>query len=129
MKPETDEWARKAENDWKVAQREMHSPGPVHDAVCFHAQQSAEKYLKAFLEEHGLGFARTHDLVVLLDRCAGGLPDLDLLRPRLAGLTAFGTTYRYPGADADEADAIEALAVAERTRELLRVALGIPAGP
>src|SRR5207249_11604075 len=59
MKPETDEWLHKAENDRKVARREMESPDPVHAAVCFHAQQCAEKYLKAFLEERGLGFART----------------------------------------------------------------------
>src|SRR3954451_17723416 len=126
MKPETDEWLHKAENDRKVARREMQSPDPVHDAVCFHAQQCAEKYLKAFLEERGLGFARTHDLVVLLDRCAGQLPDLEPLRPRLGGLTAFGTTFRYPGAEADDADAVEALAVAERVREVTRAALGLP---
>jgi HEPN domain-containing protein len=126
MKPETDEWVRKAENDRKVAQREMASADAVHDAVCFHAQQCAEKYLKAFLEEQGLALAKTHDLVFLFDRCAGGLSDLDPLRSRLGGLTAFGTTFRYPGAEADEADAIEALAVAERVREVTRAALGLP---
>jgi len=129
MKPETDECVHKAESDRKVARREMQSPDPVYDAVCFHAQQSAEKYLKAFLEENSLGFARTHDLVYLLDRCKDELPDLEAHRPRLAGLTAFGTAFRYPGAEADGQDPVEAVAVAERVREVIRVALGMPSGP
>jgi HEPN domain-containing protein len=51
MKPETLEWVEKAEGDWKVAQREIGSTDPVHNVVCFLAQQCSEKYLKAFLEE------------------------------------------------------------------------------
>ena len=67
MKPITGEWIAKAEGDSATAQRE---PGatdnPNYDAVCFHAQQCAEKYLKAFLQEANVSFPRTHDLVDLL---------------------------------------------------------------
>ena len=38
---------------------------PSYDAAVFHAQQCAEKYLKARLEEAAVGFARTHDLLML----------------------------------------------------------------
>ena len=65
MKPETQEWIEKAEGDWKVAQREMQAADPVWNVICFLAQQSAEKYLKALLEEHNIAFQKTHDLVVL----------------------------------------------------------------
>ena len=48
MKPETAEWIQKAEGDRGTARREFAvEDTPNYDAVCFHAQQCAEKYLKA----------------------------------------------------------------------------------
>jgi len=67
MKPETQEWLEKAEGDLKVAQWEGQATDPVYDAVCFHAQQCAEQYLKALLEEHNSTFPRIHDLLALLN--------------------------------------------------------------
>src|SRR2546421_5742031 len=41
------------EGDFATAQRELGAiQDPNYDAVCFHAQQCAEKYLKAFLQEN-----------------------------------------------------------------------------
>jgi HEPN domain-containing protein len=71
MKPETQEWIEKAEGDFKVARREIQTTDPVYEAVCFHAQQCAEKYLKALLEEQILVFRKTHDLVELIDLSGG----------------------------------------------------------
>ncbi|HZF41749.1 MAG TPA: HEPN domain-containing protein [Blastocatellia bacterium] len=66
MKPETVEWVQKAEGDWNAAnQLNRVRKDPNYDGVCFHCQQCAEKYLKARLEEAGITFARTHDLLVL----------------------------------------------------------------
>lgn len=68
MKPLTDEWVRKAEGDFTAAKREFRArKEPNFDAACFHAQQCAEKYLKARLHESGIPFERTHNLVHLLD--------------------------------------------------------------
>lgn len=54
MKPETREWVEKAEGDFRTARRELLAPdSPNYDAACFHAQQCAEKYLKARLVEAG----------------------------------------------------------------------------
>ncbi len=48
MKPETVEWVAKADADLDTANREVVvTYSPNYDAVCFHAQQCAEKYLKA----------------------------------------------------------------------------------
>lgn len=89
MKPETAEWIQRADGDWRVALREMKAARPVYHVVCFLAQQSAEKHLKAFLEESGLPFRKTHDLVVLLNATSGGLPELaganDPTSPRPSG--------------------------------------------
>jgi HEPN domain-containing protein len=70
MKPITLEWINKAEGDWTSAQREYRArQRPNYDASCFHAQQCAEKYLKARLEEAGIAFGRTHNLTSLLLMC------------------------------------------------------------
>ena len=55
MKPETEEWVAKADADLATAQREAAvDEAPDFDAVCFHAQQCAEKYLKAVMVESGM---------------------------------------------------------------------------
>ena len=58
----TREWVRKAEDDYRHAARTAEGNERFYDQVCFHCQQSAEKYLKAQLEELGLPVPRTHDL-------------------------------------------------------------------
>ncbi len=57
------EWIKKAEDDLRVAQHEMEYDQPSYDAICFHSQQCAEKYLKGFLTEYSVEFPRTHMLV------------------------------------------------------------------
>ena len=71
MKAATREWIRKAESDYQLAVSLMRRRKlPVRDHVCFHVQQSAEKYVKARLEEAGLPFPRTHDIAALLQAAA-----------------------------------------------------------
>jgi HEPN domain-containing protein len=108
-----------------MAQRERGASDPVWDGICFLAQQCAEKYLKAFLEEHGIPFAKTHDLVHLLGLAGGRLPALDALRSQLAHLSTFGIAARYPGTRADRAAADQALQTAEQVRTTVRIALGL----
>jgi len=126
MKPETQEWVEKAEGDLKVARREDQTTDPVYDAVCFHAQQCAEKYLKALLEERNIAYPRIHDLIVLLNLSGGLIPELDPLEPRLAHLSVFGIASRYPGVSADRQAAEEAMTTAEAVRTAVRVKLGLP---
>jgi HEPN domain-containing protein len=125
MKPETQEWVEKAEGDLKVAQRERQTIDPVYDAVCFHAQQCAEKYLKAWLEEHNIAFPRIHDLIALLTLSGGLIPELDPLKSRLAHLSIFGIASRYPGVKADRQAAEEAMTTAEEVRIIIRAKLGL----
>lgn len=69
MKRTTAEWVRKAEDDHRVALKLHRGKEPLHDQLCFHCQQSAEKYLKALLEEQGQSIPYTHilrDLLALL---------------------------------------------------------------
>ncbi len=67
----TREWVQKGEVDWLSASSltEIASSRrkPLHDSICFHCQQTAEKYLKALVQELGQVVKRTHDLEDLLD--------------------------------------------------------------
>lgn len=68
MNPRTREWINKAEGDFATARREMWvRKAPNYDAVCFHAQQCAEKYLMVILQEVNIPSGRTHNLVALLE--------------------------------------------------------------
>lgn len=61
------EWIERAEGDLRTAEREMRArKGPNYDAACFHSQQCAEKYVKAFLVHCQIPFRPIHDLEVLL---------------------------------------------------------------
>ncbi len=66
MKSATHEWVKKAEGDYRGALTLAQQAPPLHDLVCFHCQQCAEKYLKALLEELGIAVAKIHDL----DQCS-----------------------------------------------------------
>jgi HEPN domain-containing protein len=125
MKRATAEWIERAEGDWKVAQREMQAADPVWNVVCFLAQQCAEKYLKAFLEEQGIPFEKTHDLMVLLDLTGGQLPDLEAMRPQLAYLSPFAITARYPGVQTNQQTAEVTSQIAGQMRTVVRAKLGL----
>ena len=59
MLPLTSEWIMKAEGDYTTMLRVLRARNsPNYDAACFHAQQCAEKYLKARLQEEGLAFPK-----------------------------------------------------------------------
>jgi HEPN domain-containing protein len=113
MQPLTTEWIQKADGDLATAKRELRArSAPNYDAACFHAQQCAEKYLKALLQEGAIPFGKTHNLSLLLDLLQESHPALELLRPVLAILNAFAVEYRYPGESADKEVARQAVKMA-----------------
>ena len=70
MKKTTREWVKKAEEDYLIAKQGSRSKVPLHDGVCFHCQQCAEKYLKGLLEELGLAVRKTHNRSAAQRPCA-----------------------------------------------------------
>jgi HEPN domain-containing protein len=126
MNPLTLEWIEKAEGDFNTAAREQRArKSPNYDAVCFHAEQCAEKYLKARLQEAGIPFGRTHDLTALLDLVLPIEPSWQGLRPQLRALTAYAVDFRYPGNRADKALARAALRMCRDVRRTVRLSLGL----
>jgi HEPN domain-containing protein len=98
---------------------------PVHDAVCFHCQQCAEKYLKGLMQELGLVVPKIHVLNRLLLSIAPHHPTLRSLRRGLIFLTVFAVDTRYPGRNARKRQSVAALRWAGRVRVAARELLGI----
>ncbi len=64
------QWSLKAEEDFNAAKSLITYGHAFLSTVCFHSQQAAEKYLKAFLTYHQIEFPKTHDIGELLDLAA-----------------------------------------------------------
>lgn len=126
MKPLTQEWIEKAEGDFRTAGRELWAEQlPNYDAVCFHAQQCAEKYLKAKLQETDILVPKIHDLTALLDLLLPYEPELETLRFALGMLTDYAVAVRYPGFSADQAVAEEVYFLCEQVRQSIRQRLSL----
>ena len=65
------------------------------DAACFHAQQMAEKCLKAYLAHRGAAFPHTHNLAKLIDLCAAIDATFRSLLPSATPLTPYAVELRY----------------------------------
>lgn len=115
MKPATQEWIEKAEGDYQTALRERRvRRRPNHDAVCFHAQQCIEKYLKALLTEHEKPFPKIHDLLKLGEMCFQITPELKNTEAALDLLSRYAIAFRYPGEQATSEEAKAAVKALEK---------------
>lgn len=127
MKQSTLEWISKAEGDFFTAQMAYRArQHPNYDATCFHAQQCAEKYLKARLEEAGQAIPRTHNLYALLTLILSLEPGWRVLTAALNTLSNFAVAYRYPGITATKADARNAMQHCRTVRNIIRQTFGLP---
>ena len=61
---EYEKWFKKAEQDLFVIKNIINIIDAPYEICCFHAQQAAEKYLKAYLTAHNVDFLKTHMLFV-----------------------------------------------------------------
>lgn len=101
------EWLRKADADMNLAKHLLSERAPYTNAIAFHSQQAAEKYLKAFLTCYQINFPKTHDLEELLDLVETKEAGLaESLRDSIV-LSPYGVELRYPG-DSPDATAEEA---------------------
>jgi HEPN domain-containing protein len=129
VRPETihlaRQWIAKAEEDLKNAEHTLtlEEDCPL-GTVCFHAQQCAEKYIKALLTFHGAAFAKTHDLLHLVNLLpAGGSVTVDL--SELSAINRFSVESRYPGdwEPITREDAEHAVGVSRKVRDAVRTRL------
>ena len=119
------EWVKKAEEDYQVSLSLDQMKPDCRDAICFHCQQAAEKYLKALLQQHGALVPKIHDLIRLLELLLPDYTDLRSVRRGLNTLTDYAVDYRYPGTRATRRQTDSALRTAHRVREAIRQRLGL----
>jgi HEPN domain-containing protein len=92
-----EEWITKAEHDLGMAELAIANKPDYKDLICFHCQQSAEKYLKAYLIRLDISFKKSHSLIYLLDRLATVENVPDNLYETAEILEDYGVAVRYPG--------------------------------
>jgi len=120
------EWIAKAEGDFATASREFAvRDDPNYDAVCFHLQQCAEKYLKALMIDKGVTPPKIHDLVELGRRLAPVCPEWQWPVEQLRLLSRSAVLSRYPGESAEFEEAQAAFEICTGVRRRLRQLLDI----
>jgi len=123
------QWLRSADADLALAEHLISQVARFPNAIAFHSQQAAEKYLKAFLTWHQVLFPKTHDLGQLLDLAATVDDNLATSLRDVIVLTLYGVDLRYPGdrPDATPDEARQAVELAQMVRKAVSGVL--PSGP
>jgi HEPN domain-containing protein len=96
MTPLTREWVRKAEEGRRTAALLRSCRPAVHAVIRFHCQQTAEKYLKALVQERGLAVPRTDDCRALVRLLIPTDPMFERFQRVADGLGRFSIDPRYP---------------------------------
>ena len=118
------EWLRFANDDLAAARLLLTDVEVPARMACFHAQQAAEKALKASLVHAAVQFRKTHDLVVLVglqpEPVRSEVSNLDLQR-----LQQWAVDARYPAdlPDITAGDAAAVVAIADQIVAVVGVAL------
>ena len=119
------QWVAKAANDLLNADNNLKSEIIPFDTVCFHCQQAAEKFLKAFLVGKGQPYPITHDLLLILEKILPLNGDAENLRDTLAILMPYAVEIRYPDDwyMPSKEDAREAMDAVNKVKQWLQKAL------
>lgn len=89
------QWIQKANEDLLVVDKLTEFEIIATSAVCFHCQQAAEKFLKAFLISKEVEIRKTHNIEFLLAECSEFESGFSKIDPK--NLSDFGVDIRYPG--------------------------------
>ena len=121
------EWLNKAEEDFGFASKNLSDPTiSYYSQICFHFQQAAEKYLKAYIVDNVLEFKKTHDLPELLRICVNKEATLKTLEDECELLTDYYIETRYPvhwPSDISKEDAEKSRKAAMKIKESIQALL------
>lgn len=111
-------WLEAVSSDLRTIEICLTARPPVARSALFHAQQAAEKALKAFLTWHSVPFRKTHQLQDLVGQCSAVDPSFEALDPAAEQLTPYAWQYRYPG-EPGEPTVEQAGRAEQRAREVV----------
>lgn len=89
------QWRIKADHDLALVEHDIRDNDPLTDALCFHCQQAAEKYLKLYLIAQKTDYPKVHDIAELLETCRKLDASFESLK-ELSYLTNYAVELRYP---------------------------------
>ncbi|HIH96977.1 MAG TPA: HEPN domain-containing protein [Thermoplasmata archaeon] len=114
-------WLKKAEKDLLTAKHELSFADAVTESICFHNQQAAEKYLKAYLVFLGIPFTKTHEIGELVTKCENKDREISALKEEADKLTDYAIVIRYPEEWIEPTleEAREAFELANKIREFV----------
>ncbi len=121
------EWLAKADGDFEFARVNLEEGKNFFSQICFHFQQAAEKYLKAFIVAKELEFRKIHDLGTLLKMTSSVDASLNGLRDDCDYLSAFYIEARYPvhwPTNFTHTEAIKACQAAVRIQKAIKERIG-----
>ncbi|MEW6400698.1 MAG: HEPN domain-containing protein [Chloroflexota bacterium] len=118
-------WIEHAEDDFNNSRRLIRGSKPSSYGTCFHAQQCAEKYMKALLVFKNRAFPLTHDLSLINNLLVQAGIFTGISEDELETLSAYAVAARYPGAGPTVEDAKEAIQIAKTIRKFSRAFLGL----
>ena len=90
-------WLKRARSDLQLGRVALNTTGVLPEDACFHAQQCAEKALKALLVQRQIPFPRTHSIEVLLDMLKMQGDSVPENIDETFILTEYAVQTRYPG--------------------------------
>jgi len=125
-----EEWLESGESDLRLARLASRDSGVRPEQSCFHAQQAAEKALKAVLRFRRIDFPLTHDIEELLRLVEEGGPSMPDVVRQAGFLTPYAVEARYPGhwAVISGTEVAEALSAAEQVVEWAKQVIQPPKG-
>lgn len=117
-----DAWLYKAESDLKAAKKLIEGDAPVLDTAIYHAQQCAEKALKAYVSFKQQPVQKTHDVEFLVELCINFDKSFSQFIEDAETLTPYNTAFRYPDIilEPDMADVTDAIEKAERILKFVK---------
>lgn len=115
--PDIEQWLKVARRDWQRIHRNLDAEDG--SAAGFFLQQSIEKYLKAFLIQHGWQLRKIHDLESLLDEAINFMPSLANYYDLCERVSGYYFAERYPPLTGDEPSLTDIQADIEEAKSLI----------
>ncbi|MCZ7583701.1 MAG: HEPN domain-containing protein [Deltaproteobacteria bacterium] len=118
------EWLVRADEDLRLAHK-LSREEEFPTAACFHAQQPAEKFLKAYLTATQTEFPKTHNIAYLRTLISSANAELATRLSEIDALTDAAVDYRYPAEIPlpTKSDAHEAIRLAASAADMITSAL------
>jgi HEPN domain-containing protein len=114
------EWFEYAKLDLKTALYLLDMKPKPNEIICYHCQQSAEKFLKGYLAIEGEPIKKTHDLQFLCKLASNNNLKLNDIEDDCIELTDYGVEVRYPfHTDVEDMDVDRAIKSVKRIKEII----------